>query len=155
MLRSPFAEHYPWLPVRLLLRDRFPVLEPLADSEVPVTVVYGDRDSVVPTKLSERVADEAPALFERVVIAGADHNDAVMFGPEVAQAVARLAAKSTAFIDVAGASAAMASASTRVNGNREIPACSLAIPASRIACSTSPAPVVRPVPPEAFATAAL
>lgn len=98
VLRSPFteladvgAEHYPWLPVRLLLRDRFPVLEPLADSEVPVTVVYGDRDSVVPSKLSERVADEAPALFERLVIAGADHNDAVMFGPEVAQAVARLA----------------------------------------------------------------
>ncbi|WP_322937036.1 alpha/beta hydrolase [Nocardioides bizhenqiangii] len=98
VLRSPFteladvgAEHYPWLPVRLLLRDRFPVLDHLADSEVPVTVVYGDRDSVVPTKLSERVADEAPALFERVVIASADHNDPVMFGPQVAEAVARLA----------------------------------------------------------------
>jgi fermentation-respiration switch protein FrsA (DUF1100 family) len=98
VLRSPFteladvgAEHYPWLPVRLLLRDRFPVLEVLADSEVPVTVVYGDQDSVVPTRLSERVADEAPSLFERVVIAGADHNDPVMFGPKVARAVARLA----------------------------------------------------------------
>lgn len=98
VLRSPFteladvgAEHYPWLPVRLLLRDRFPVLDHLAESEVPVTVVYGDRDSVVPTQLSERVADEAPALFERVVVAGADHNDPVMFGPEVARAVARLA----------------------------------------------------------------
>lgn len=98
VLRSPFteladvgAEHYPWLPVRLMLRDRFPVLDHLADSEVPVTVVYGDRDSVVPTKLSERVADGAPALFERLVIVGADHNDPVMFGPKVAQAVARLA----------------------------------------------------------------
>ena len=98
VLRSPFteladvgAEHYPWLPVRLLLRDRFPVLDHLADSEVPVTVVYGERDSVVPTRLSERVADEAPALFERIVVAGADHNDPVMFGPKVARAVARLA----------------------------------------------------------------
>ena len=53
--------------------------------------MYGDRDSVVPTKLSERVADESPSLFERVVIAGADHNDPVMFGPQVARAVARLA----------------------------------------------------------------
>ncbi len=60
-------------------------------SDVPVTVVYGDRDSVVPSSLSARVADEAPALAERVVIAGADHNDAVMFGPRVADAVARLA----------------------------------------------------------------
>ena len=63
----------------------------LAGSEVPVTVVYGDRDSVVPTELSAQVADQAPALAERVVIEGAGHNDAVMYGPRVAEAVARLA----------------------------------------------------------------
>jgi uncharacterized protein len=98
VLRSPFTElaevgahHYPWLPVRALLRDRFPVVEHLADTQVPVTVVYGDRDSVVPTVLSARVADRAPSLSERVVIVGADHNDPVMFGPRVADAVARLA----------------------------------------------------------------
>ena len=98
VLRSPFTEladvgahHYPWLPVRLLLHDRFPVTTYLRDSEVPLTVVYGDRDSVVPTRLSERVADEAPSLVERVVIPGADHNDPVMFGSQVADAVARLA----------------------------------------------------------------
>ena len=98
MLRSPFTElaavgahHYRWLPVRLLLKDRFQVTELLADSEVPVTVIYGDRDSVVPSELSARVADEAPRLAERVVIRGADHNDEVMFGPRVADAVARLA----------------------------------------------------------------
>ena len=98
LLRSPFTEladvgahHYPWLPVRLLLRDRFPVAEHLAASDVPVTVVYGDSDSVVPTALSARVADQAPSLVERVVLEGADHNDAVMFGPRVAAAVARLA----------------------------------------------------------------
>jgi fermentation-respiration switch protein FrsA (DUF1100 family) len=98
VLRSPFTEladvgrhHYPWLPVRTLLRDRFPVLGPLAVSDVPVTVVYGDHDGVVPTELSERVADGAPSLVERVVLEGADHNDAVMFGPRVADAVERLA----------------------------------------------------------------
>jgi pimeloyl-ACP methyl ester carboxylesterase len=98
VLRSPFTEltdvgshHYPWLPVRLLLRDRFPVLEHLRRSDVPVTVVYGDQDSVVPSRLSARVAEGAPSLFEVVVLRGADHNDAVMFGPEVASSVARLA----------------------------------------------------------------
>ncbi len=98
VLRSPFTDfadvgavHYPWLPVRLILRDRFPVLDHLADSEVPVTVVYGDRDSIVPTRLSVQVADEAPSLADRVVIEGAGHNDPVMFGPRVADAVARLA----------------------------------------------------------------
>ncbi|TGN66737.1 alpha/beta hydrolase [Nocardioides eburneiflavus] len=98
VLRSPFTEladvgrhHYPWLPVRALLRDRFPVLEPLASSDVPVTVVHGDRDDIVPTELSERVADGVPVLVERVVLEGAGHNDAVMFGPQVADAVVRLA----------------------------------------------------------------
>ena len=98
VLRSPFtdladvaAHHYPWIPVRTLLRDRFPVLEHLATTDVPVTVIYGDRDSVVPTVLSARVADHAPALAERVVLTDADHNDPVMFGPRVAAAVARLA----------------------------------------------------------------
>ena len=98
VLRSPFTEladvgrhHYPWLPVSALLRDRFPVVDHLADSDVPVTVIYGQRDSVVPARLSDRVADHAPSLAERLVITGADHNDPVMFGPRVADAVARLA----------------------------------------------------------------
>ena len=98
VLRSPFTDfaelgavHYPWLPVRLILKDRFPVLDHLSGSDVPVTVVYGDRDSIVPTRLSAQVADEAPSLAERVVIEGAEHNDPVMFGPRVADAVARLA----------------------------------------------------------------
>ena len=98
VLRSPFtefadvgSEHYPWLPVRRMLRDRFPVTDHLVDSEVPVTVIYGDQDTIVPTKMSKQVADEAPSLAERVVIEGAGHNDAVMFGPRVADAVARLA----------------------------------------------------------------
>lgn len=100
VLRSPFTElaavgshHYPWRPVRALLRDRFPVVEHLAAPDVPVTVVYGDRDSVVPSELSARVAERTPSLAEVVVIEGADHNDAVMFGPRVADAVARLAAR--------------------------------------------------------------
>lgn len=98
VLRSPFTEladvgahHYPWLPVRALLRDRFRVVEHLAASDVPVTVIYGDHDSVVPPGLSASVADHAPSLAERVVMADADHNDPVMYGPQVASAVVRLA----------------------------------------------------------------
>ena len=100
VLRSPFTEladvgahHYPLLPVRLLLRDRFPVLEHIRSSQVPVTVIYGDHDTVVPSALSARVADAAPNLVERTVIEGADHNDPVMFGQRVAEAAVRLARK--------------------------------------------------------------
>ena len=98
VLRSPFtsladvgAHHYPWLPVRAVIRDRFPVPEYFASSDVPVTVIYGDQDSVVPTELSARVADGLPNLAERLVLAGVDHNDPAMFGDRVADAVVRLA----------------------------------------------------------------
>ncbi len=51
--RSPsWPTWVPPLPVapgaRGCSRDRFPVVERIARSEVPLTVVYGDRDSVVP-----------------------------------------------------------------------------------------------------------
>ncbi len=98
VLRSPFPDlaavgshHYPLLPVSLLLRDRFPVVEHMATSDVPVTVIYGDRDSVIPSEMSARVAASAPGLIDEVVFRGVDHNDEVMFGPRVAEAVVRLA----------------------------------------------------------------
>ena len=62
-----------------------------ASSDVPVTVIYGDRDSVVPSAAQCPGGRRRPSLAERVVLPGADHNDPVMFGPQVADAVARLA----------------------------------------------------------------
>ena len=101
LLRSPFPEladvgrhHYPWLPVRLLLRDRFDTVTPVSRTDVPVTVVRGDRDRVIPSEMSAEVARAAPALVEELVLSGADHNDPVMSGPELADAVVRLAAAS-------------------------------------------------------------
>ena len=98
VLRSPFtgladvgAHHYPWLPVRLLLRDRFPVIDHVRTIDSPLVVVYGDRDSVVPSELSARVARAAPHLVDEVVLPGADHNDDVMFGSRMADVVETLA----------------------------------------------------------------
>ena len=102
VLRSPFTEladvgrhHYPWLPVRPLLRDRFPVEQLMAQSQVPAVVIYGDGDSIVPPTLSAAVADSAGTLVDEVVLRGADHNDPVMFGTEVVGAVVRLADHAT------------------------------------------------------------
>jgi uncharacterized protein len=69
VLRSPFVDlaavgqaHVPFLPVRLLLRDRFPLVDQLAAVKSPLTVVYGTRDSIVPPAQSRAVADAAPVL---------------------------------------------------------------------------------------------
>jgi fermentation-respiration switch protein FrsA (DUF1100 family) len=99
VLRSPFVDlasvgsvHYPFLPVRALLRDRYPVAEQIAEVRVPTTVVYGSRDSIVPPAQSRTVADAAASLHALVEVPGADHNDLVLLdGDEVVEAVVELA----------------------------------------------------------------
>jgi uncharacterized protein len=99
VLRSPFVDlaavgsvHYPFLPVRALLRDRYRVAEQVADVRVPTTVVLGTRDSIVPPEQSRAVADAAAQLHRLVEVRGADHNDlALLDGDEVVDAVVELA----------------------------------------------------------------
>jgi len=81
-LRSPFEdlgavaqELYPVLPVRLLLRDRFPVLETVVGLHVPTLVILGTSDSLVPPAQSQAVADASGGPVEVLRIEGADHND--------------------------------------------------------------------------------
>lgn len=82
ILRSPFTSlaevgrhHYPILPVGLLLRDRYPSLERIRRLAVPLLVVAGDRDGIVPVRQSERLVEAAPGPTRLVLIPGADHND--------------------------------------------------------------------------------
>ncbi|WP_238165531.1 alpha/beta hydrolase [Kribbella caucasensis] len=82
VLRSPFVDlasvgqvHYPFLPVRLLLRDRYPLAEQLSTVKAPVAVIYGSDDSIVPPEQSRAVAEAAPTLKNQVEIPGANHND--------------------------------------------------------------------------------
>jgi fermentation-respiration switch protein FrsA (DUF1100 family) len=99
LLRSPFSDlaatasvHFPFLLVRLMLRDRFPVAEQIAHVNVPTAVVYGTADSVVPPEQSLAVAAAAAGKVDVTAVPGADHNDAELFsGPAVIDAVARLA----------------------------------------------------------------
>ncbi len=98
VLRSPFtdftsvvAHHVPWLPTGRLLRDRFPLLEDLAGSRVPVSVVRGTADEVVPTQQSAEVARSSENLVEEVVLEGVGHNDPEMFGEPLVDATVRLA----------------------------------------------------------------
>jgi len=97
VLRSPFVDLpsigerlYPYLPVRWLLRDRFPVAEPAGRTGVPTTVVLGEADSLIPPAQSRAVAQAAGG--EVVAVPGADHNDAVLgHGAAVVDAVVRRA----------------------------------------------------------------
>jgi fermentation-respiration switch protein FrsA (DUF1100 family) len=94
VLRSPFASmaligqhHYPVLPVRLLLRDRFPSIDRAAQLRSSVLVIAGTRDSIIPIEHSRRLYDAILAP-KRFVELAADHNDdALLDGGEMIQAV--------------------------------------------------------------------
>ena len=95
ILRSPFtsmadigAHHYPFLPVRLLIRDRFPSIDRIGRLGSPLLVIAGDSDRIVPLEYSRRLYDAATSPKELKVIRGADHNDyALLAGHEMLEAV--------------------------------------------------------------------
>ena len=82
ILRSPFPSlvdvgrtHYPFLPVRFLLQDRYAAMEDIARVTCPVLVLAGDRDRIIPLSLSRQVYEAATSTKDFVILPGADHND--------------------------------------------------------------------------------
>lgn len=89
ILESPFPSveamvkvHYGPLPMHLLLRARFHLLPRLQKVRIPILVVHGDRDSIVPLPLGRQVYDAAPEPKAFYLIPGADHNDTYVVGGE-------------------------------------------------------------------------
>lgn len=68
------ATLFRWLPVRLLMRDRFDSLAKAPTVRVPTLVVHGTDDEVIPFALGKRLA-EGLADARLVAIEGAGHND--------------------------------------------------------------------------------
>jgi fermentation-respiration switch protein FrsA (DUF1100 family) len=103
VLRSPFVDlasvaavHYPVLPARALLKDRFPVADTIARVPLPTTVVLGTADAIVPPEQSRAVAAAAAGPATLIEVPGADHNDlALLTGRELIDAVDQLADRIT------------------------------------------------------------
>jgi uncharacterized protein len=97
ILRSPFASmaevgqfHYPFLPVRWLLRDRYASADVIARVTSPLLVIAGERDAIVPIAQSRRLFDAARGPKQLLVIRGADHNDyALLAGSEMVAGIIR------------------------------------------------------------------
>jgi fermentation-respiration switch protein FrsA (DUF1100 family) len=91
VLRSPFTSlpdvasvHYPYLPTGLLLRDQYPNIDTITTLDIPVLVIAGSQDTIVPIAQSREVFNAAPGPKRFVTIEGADHNDAALsHGPEL------------------------------------------------------------------------
>ena len=97
VLRSPFTSlgdlgqyHYPFLPVRLLLRDRFAAIDQIRRIRAPLLVVVGGHDRIVPIANSRRLYEAAMFPKTLLVLPDADHNDyELLAGDEMIQAIVR------------------------------------------------------------------
>lgn len=68
-------KHYPFLPASWLLQHRFNSLQKIPAIHVPIFLAHGQRDSIVPFPMSDRLAAAATAPVSRFIVPDADHND--------------------------------------------------------------------------------
>src|SRR5262249_16306185 len=69
------AFHYPWLPVKLVMRSRLDSAAKIGRYRGPLLQVHGDADTIVPISLARRLFEAANEPKRLVVIPGGDHND--------------------------------------------------------------------------------
>lgn len=74
-LAAVAAQHYPWIPVRLLFRHEMPAARDLARTRVPVALIGAGRDALILPERTEGLRARAANLVYHHIVPGADHND--------------------------------------------------------------------------------
>jgi len=67
--------HYPWLPVKWMLRDTYDSVAQLAQFSRPVVVAVAERDSIVPARFGVALHEGLGGPKKLMVIKASDHND--------------------------------------------------------------------------------
>jgi hypothetical protein len=70
----------PWLPVRLLIRNRFDSINKIGNYHGPLLVTHGTRDSIVPFEMGQRLFERANEPKRFYAVRDADHNDVPFVG---------------------------------------------------------------------------
>jgi pimeloyl-ACP methyl ester carboxylesterase len=86
------AESFPWIPVRLFMRNRFDNAERAAAVDIPWLVLHGRHDEVIPFHHGEALASIADGA--RLIPLDAAHNDGVLGDRDVALEELRALARS-------------------------------------------------------------
>ena len=87
ILETPFTsilemgkKLYPFLPVSLLLKTKYDSLSKIRNIKVPILIMHGDNDDLVPFEHGKRLYDMANEPKEFYTIPGAGHNDTHIVG---------------------------------------------------------------------------
>ena len=81
-IRAVAAVYYGRLPVHLLLEARYELAAALGRVAMPILIVHGDRDSIIPLALGRQVYEAARPPKAFYLVPGADHNDLDLVGGE-------------------------------------------------------------------------
>jgi pimeloyl-ACP methyl ester carboxylesterase len=68
-------DHFPWLPVTLLLRHHMPTIDFVRDAPVPIAMIAAGRDTIVPPSRTEPLRRHVGNLVFDQTIDDAGHND--------------------------------------------------------------------------------
>ena len=80
-VRAMATKVYPFLPgLQLLVTTKYDTLDKIAKVDVPVMVLHGDRDEIVPFSMSRELYDAAKGPKRFYTIEGAGHNDTYHVG---------------------------------------------------------------------------
>jgi hypothetical protein len=90
VLEAPFASiahmaHavYPFLPLGSFVRTRYENVKKIPQLKMPLLVVQGTQDEIIPVVQGRMVFDAAPEPKEYLAIEGAHHNDVYVIGGDV------------------------------------------------------------------------
>lgn len=73
---------YSWVPVGLLLSQKFDSMSKMAKVTMPVLVVHGAADRYVPSRFSQQLYDVATAPKKLLLVEGGSHNNSMRAGAD-------------------------------------------------------------------------
>jgi len=82
ILQAPFPSladvgqvHYPFLPIKPLLKDKFDSIKKVEKLKAPVLVIHGESDWIIPPKLSRQLFNSLPEPKQAKYTPDKGHND--------------------------------------------------------------------------------
>ncbi len=100
---------FAWLPVGLLMSQKFDSMSKMARVTMPVLVVHGAADRFVPSRFSQQLYDAATAPKELLLVEGGGHNNSMRTGADrYRQALGKLFGLSLSVKGAEGLGAAVA-----------------------------------------------
>lgn len=70
------CEQFSWLPIRLVMKNRYESEQAITEMDIPILQIHGDRDQTISMNLGKRLNEASPSQHKSFVVAqGKGHNN--------------------------------------------------------------------------------